>query len=202
MANLYHIQKVLLINGHQKHHISPGKLNQAFIELAHSICKEHGIETKTSIVDQGYNIAEEIDKFLWADLIIYQLPVYWMDMPWGTRKYIEEVFSGGKTLLFTDDGRSRSSDAKYGSGGLLKGKQYMISLTWNAPVEALYENDNFFEAKGNDGVFFSFHKANQFLGMKPVKTFSCHDVMKAPQIERDFDRFKQHLKYILLQTVN
>jgi modulator of drug activity B len=192
------ISKVLLINGHQKHKISPGTLNQAFMDLAENICQAKGIETKTSIIDYGYDVAEEVEKFLWADLIIYQFPVYWMDMPWGTRKYVEEVFSGGKTQLFIDDGRSRSSDAKYGSGGLLQGKKYMLSLTWNAPLEALEQEDNFFEAKSNDGVFFNFHKANQFLGLDAVKTFSCHDVMKAPQIEKDFERFRTHLNEILL----
>lgn len=187
-------KKVLIINGHQKHNISPGKLNESIVAFIQEFLHTKGIETKTSHIDKGYKIEEEVEKFLWADLIIYQFPVYWMDMPWGTRKYVEEVFSGGKTQLFADDGRSRSSDAIYGSGGLSQNKQYMICLTWNAPVEALEEKNNFFEGKGNDAVFFNFHKANQFLGMKPLDTFSFHDVMKSPQIEEDFSRLKNHLE--------
>ena len=49
-----------------------------------------------------------------------------------------------------------------GSGGLIQGKKYMLSLTWNAPMEAFTEEDQFFHGVGVDGVYLPFHKANQF----------------------------------------
>ncbi len=190
--------KALIINGHQKHAISEGNLNKAFVELAKSFLEKNNYKVKITCVDKGYSVNEEVDKLLWADLIIYQMPVYWMSLPWGFKKYIEEVFSGGKGKLFIDDGRTRSAHAKYGSGGLMQGKKYFLSLTWNAPIEALEDKNQFFEGKGNDGVFFDFHKANQFIGMQTLNTFSCHDVVKSPEITKDFVRFKKHLQDIIL----
>lgn len=51
---------------------------------------------------------------------------------------------------------------KYGSGGLIHDKKYMLSLTWNAPMEAFNDADQFFHGVGVDGVYLPFHKANQF----------------------------------------
>lgn len=67
-------------------------------------------------------------------------------------------------------------------------------MTWNAPAEAFTEAGQFFEGKGIDADLFPFHKANQFLGMSPLPTFMCNDVMKAPQIDRDVVRYKAHLE--------
>nr|MBF4447879.1 NADPH quinone reductase MdaB [Vibrio anguillarum] len=36
----------------------------------------------------------------------------------------------------------------------------------------------------------------QFLGMSPLRTFMCNDVIKNPQIENDFERYKAHLKEV------
>jgi modulator of drug activity B len=110
------------------------------------------------------------------------------------KKYIDEVFTEGHGSLYASDGRTRSdASQKYGSGGLIQGKQYMLSLTWNAPQQAFDDPSDFFEAKGVDAVYFPFHKANQFLGMTGLPTFLCVDVMKRPNIEGDVARYEQHL---------
>ncbi len=44
----------------------------------------------------------------------------------------------------------------------------MLSLTWNAPMEAFTDKDQFFHGVGVDGVYLPFHKANQFLGMAGI----------------------------------
>jgi modulator of drug activity B len=93
------------------------------------------------------------------------------------------------------DGRALDGVAsqKYGSGGLLQGEHYMISATWNAPQQAFDDPADFFEGKGVDAVYFPFHKANAFLGMKALPTFLCVDVMKRPSIEDDIKRYEAHL---------
>ena len=108
---------------------------------------------------------------------------------------MDEVFTAGYGTLFKDDGRTRSDlSKKYGSGGLLQGKKYMLSLTWNAPLEAFTDPQQFFDGKGVDTVYYHFHKANAFLGLTPLPTFMCNDVVKAPNIERDVARYLAHLK--------
>ncbi|WP_422917560.1 NAD(P)H-dependent oxidoreductase [Salinicola tamaricis] len=53
------------------------------------------------------------------------------------KRYLDEVFTAGHGSLYASDGRSRQDPSRqYGSGGLLQGRRYLLSLTWNAPREA------------------------------------------------------------------
>jgi modulator of drug activity B len=195
------MKNVLLINGHQRAEIAKGELNRSLIDLAQSHLEKKGCSVKSTTVDDGYDVADELEKFRWADIIIFQTPVYWMSVPAAFKQYIDAVYSGGHGVLFTDDGRTRTDPSKkYGSGGLMHGKRYMLSTTWNAPLGALEEPDQLFEGKGVDGVFFWFHKAQQFVGMEQLPTFSCYDVMKSPEIGGDFKRYEKHLDDLLAAT--
>jgi len=72
----------------------------------------------------------------------------------------------------------------------------MLSVTWNAPVEAFEDKEQFFHGVGVDGVYLPFHKANQFLGMNALPTFMCNDVIKQPNIAGDFARYRTHLDLV------
>ncbi len=191
------MKKIHLINGHHRYEgVSEGRLNQTLIDTVRDLLEKIGYEVKTTIIENGYDVAEELDRFQWTDFAFLQIPVYWMSAPYQFKKYIDEVFTAGLgTVLCKDDGRTRSDLSKqYGSGGLMQGKKYMISTTWNAPLEALENPDMFFEGRGVDGVFMWLHKNFQFIGMEPLPTFSCNDVRKNPNIENDLKRFKTHLR--------
>jgi len=190
------VKKVLLINAHQRYEgFAEGKLNQTLIDAAKDFLSGMGYEIKTTIVENGYDIAEELEKYKWTDFVFVQTPVYWMSVPYIFKKYIDEVHTAGLGEVFCkDDGRTRSDlSKKYGSGGFMHGKKYMISTTWNAPLEAFEDSNQFFEGKGVDGVFMWLHKNYQFFGMAPLPTFSCYDVLKNADVENDLKRFKQHL---------
>ena len=187
---------VFLINGHQRWEgFAEGKLNQTIIDATQKQLTNAGYEVRTTIVESGYEVAEELDKYKWADTVFIQTPVYWMTVPYLFKKYMDEVFTSGiGEVLCTDDGRTREDlSKKYGSGGLMNGKKYMLSTTWNAPLEALEDPSQFFEGKGVDGVFMWLHKAFQFFGMEPLPTFSCHDVLKEADVEGDLKRLQEHL---------
>ncbi len=190
------MKKVLLINAHQRYEgFAEGKLNQTILDATRDQLTSMGYETKTTLVDKGYDVAEELGKLQWADVVFVQTPVYWMSVPYIFKKYIDEVHTAGiGSVLCKDDGRTRSDlSKKYGSGGLMQGKKYMISTTWNAPLEAFDEPGQFFEGKGVDGVFMWLHKNYQFFGMEPLPTFSCYDVLKEADVENDLKRLEQHL---------
>ena len=190
-------KNILLINGHQYWEIAPGKLNKSLIDIAEKHLLEKGYTVKKVHIDDSYNPKEEVEKFMWADFIIFQTPVYWFSIPWGFKKYIDEVYMEGYGVMFDDDGRSDENPEKnYGTGGLLKGKKYMLSTTWNAPNGAFNNKDELFEGKNVDEVFFYFHKAQKFVGLEPLPSFSCHDVIKNPQIKTDFERYKAHLSEV------
>lgn len=191
------MQKILLLNGAKTFAHSDGRYNRTLHETALAFFDRPGFEVKTTHIDEGYDIAEEVQKFLWADAVIYQMPGWWMGAPWIVKRYVDEVFTEGHGSLYASDGRTRSdASQRYGSGGLIQGKQYMLSLTWNAPDQAFSDPDDFFEGKGVDAVYFPFHKAHQFLGMGALPTFLCTDVMKVPNIEHDIGRYKAHLEAV------
>jgi modulator of drug activity B len=169
-------------------------LNNTLTDVAATLLADTGHEVRVTTVDQGYDIEQEITRYLWADAIIYQMPGWWMGQPWILKKYIDDVFTAGHGRLYASDGRSRSdASKKYGSGGLLQGTHYMLSLTWNAPMEAFTDAEQFFTGVGVDGVYLPFHKANQFLGMSMLPTFILNDVIKQPQIEQDIIKYREHL---------
>ncbi|MBE0462986.1 MAG: NAD(P)H-dependent oxidoreductase [Halomonadaceae bacterium] len=186
--------KILLINGGKPFAHSGGELNNTLHDVAWSTLAEQGHEVRETVIEQGYEVEAEVEKFLWADTIVYQMPGWWMGAPWTVKRYIDEVFTAGHGSLYASDGRSRQDPTKqYGSGGLLQGRRYMLSLTWNAPLAAFDEADNFFEGRGVDGVYFPFHKSQEFIGLEALPIFIANDVIKAPDVERDMAAYTQHL---------
>ncbi|MHC5741455.1 MAG: NAD(P)H-dependent oxidoreductase [Nostoc sp.] len=139
------MKKALLINAHQFYEgISSGSLNKAMLDLIREGMEKRGYEVQKTDIEQGYDVDSEVQKHLWADIIILQSPVYWFGTPWIYKKYVDEVFTAGmiQGSFLDGDGRTRKDPTRqYGSGGKMHGKKYMISLTWNAPKEAFGNAD-------------------------------------------------------------
>lgn len=191
------MSNVLIINGGKKFAHSNGQLNDTLTEAAELALHELGHHVQVSRADSEYDASAEVKKFLWADTVIWQMPGWWMGAPWTVKKYIDDVFTVGHGKLYASDGRTRSDGSKkYGSGGLIQGKTYMLSLTWNAPLEAFTDKEQFFHGVGVDGVYLAFHKANQFLGMEALPTFIANDVMKQPDVPRYLAEYRKHLGQI------
>lgn len=191
------MSNILIIDAGKVFAHSKGELNHTLSDIAATFLRDNGHQVEITRVDDGYNVADEIEKYLAADSIIYQMPGWWMGEPWILKKYIDEVFTEGHGKLYASDGRTRADAAKkYGSGGLIQGKTYMLSLTWNAPLEAFTDPEQFFEGVGVDGLYLHFHKANQFLGMTGLPTFICNDVIKQPDVPRDIARYREHLAQV------
>lgn len=188
------MSNILILNAAKTFAHSKGALNDTLTDVAASFLRDSGHDVRVVNIDQGYEVPAEVENYLWADTVIYQMPGWWMGEPWIMKKYIDEVFTEGHGKLYASDGRTRADAAKkYGSGGLLQGKTYMLSLTWNAPLEAFTDQEQFFHGVGVDGVYMHFHKANEFLGMAGLPTFICNDVIKQPDIENDIVRYRAHL---------
>lgn len=175
------MKNILIINGHQRYdEIAEGNLTKMYINSASEFFKKNSFNLKYSVVESDYDVKEEVEKFVWADYILFQYPVYWMGVPWITKKYIDEVFSAGNhNGLYMNDGRSRSDATKrYGSGGLMQGTKYMISLTYNCPISEFSANDGFFDGLSLDETNIATHKTFQFCGAEPLETYSVHDIFK------------------------
>lgn len=169
-----------------------GTLSAAMAELAERTLKHHGHCVVVTDLNEPYVVADEVKKILEADVLIFQTPGWWMTTPWQLIKYEDDVFVSPE--LCGGDGRTRSDpEKKYGSGGFLTNKRYVLSTTWNAPLEAFTDPHQFFEGKGLDGLFMPFHKTMQFLGLKAYPSFMVNDVFKHPTIEADFKRWEAYL---------
>ncbi|CAI0867241.1 Modulator of drug activity B [Serratia marcescens] len=188
------MSNILIINGAKSFNFARGELNELYVNTASEVLSQLGHKVSVTKADSDYEPQNEITKILNSDVLIYQMPGWWMGEPWTVKKWIDEVFTEGHGSLYESDGRTRSDGSKkYGSGGLLQNKKYMLSLTWNAPLEAFNDPEQFFEGVGVDGLYLHLHKANQFLGMTPLPTFITNDVVKSPDVENEIRRFSDHL---------
>ncbi len=189
---------VLLINAHQRYEgFSEGRLNASMIEVARETLTEQGCATQLTKIEAGYDVEEEVEKHLWADLIITQSPVFWFGTPWICKKYIDEVFTAGliQQRMLIDDGRTRSDPSKqYGTGGNMQGKKFLLSLTWNAPRAAFDDDQQYlFAGKSVDDAFVQNSAPYKFCGVEILPSFSCFDIVKVPDFDNDVIRYRQHL---------
>lgn len=170
-----------------------GTLSLELVNRARATLESLGHTIEVTDLNNEYDRIAEAQKMLQADVVIVQTPGWWMSTPWQFKKYQDEVFVS--PIVCGGDGRSRANPSKrYGTGGFLTDKRYLLSSTWNAPREAFDDPDQFFEGRGIDGVFLPLHKTFAFLGMKPCESFMVNDVYKNPTIEADFERWDAHLR--------
>ncbi|WP_044339398.1 NAD(P)H-dependent oxidoreductase [Rossellomorea aquimaris] len=181
------MKNILLINGHEYYPFSPGRLNKTiFDEMVSQISKKY--EVKTTVVQDGYDIKEEQEKFKWADTIVYQTPIYWFSLPGMFKKYIDEVYEYGVFFGGSEEG--------YGKGGLMTGKKYMFSTTWNAPEGEYNHPEGFFKGQDLEGALEHLHRTQSFVGMEPLKSFGAQDVVANPDIDKYLTELRQHLKEV------
>lgn len=176
---------ILVINGHEYYAHSKGSLNQTLFDYIVGQLSEN-YAVKTSVLQEGFKKEEEQRKVLWADYVIYQTPVYNYSVPALFKKYLDETHEHG--VYF------QGNTKEYGVGvGLLKDKKYLFSTTWNAPADSFGREDSFFEGRTADEVLFHLHLSHKYAGMERLKTFSCFDVKKNPDIEKYKKDLYDHL---------
>ncbi|MEM8782225.1 MAG: NAD(P)H-dependent oxidoreductase [Planctomycetota bacterium] len=190
------MQNIFVINAHEAYEFAPGQLNGTLTQMALDHLHTAGYQTRVTTMKDAWEVDPEIENHQWADAVLLQTPVNWMGVPWSFKKYMDFVYSFGMDgRLCAGDGRTRSDPTKqYGTGGTLTGKKYMLSLTLNAPHESFADPaQTFFAGMSIDDLFRPMHLNFKFFGMEPLPTFACHDVMKNPDLDADFARYRQHL---------
>lgn len=186
------MKNVLIINAAVPYLHAKGELGASMCLLASNTLKELGFNVEQTNIANAYNIDDEINKLLKADIWIWQIPAWWMGEPWHMKKYIDEVFTQSKGSLYLNDGRSRKDASKtYGSSIVKKNKYYMFSWTWNMPASE-FSKDGYFGVD-IDNASLHLHKIFEFLGLNALKTFMCNDVVKNPDIKKYHKDYKEHL---------
>lgn len=192
------MKKIFVINAGQEFGHSGGLYNNTVAaETLRFFEGSNAYEVKVTNIAEGYNAADEVEKYVWADVVIYHTPVWWFQVPHNFKKYIDVVFTEGHTKgIYNSDGRTRSNPAiNYGTGGMLHGRRYMLTTSWNAPKEAFTLPGEFFNERSvDDGVMFGFHRMNAFTGMEKLDGMHFHDVEKNADVVKDMERYRQHLE--------
>lgn len=194
--------KIFIINGGQKFGHSGGKFNETLAAATAGFFSDLAdFEVRTTNINNDYHPEEEVAKYIWADIIIYHTPIWWFQVPHGLKKYIDVVFTEGhKKGIYISDGRKVDNPARnYGTGGMLHGRKYMVTSSWNAPKEAFTLPDEFFmETSVDNGVLFGFHRMNAFVGLSQLEGMHFHDIEKNADIARDLKLYSAHLKNTFL----
>jgi modulator of drug activity B len=194
--------KIFIINGGQKFGHSGGRFNETISNETLNFFKNlSNFEVKTTNINDDYNPVTEVANFVWADVIIYHTPIWWFQLPHGFKKYIDVVFTEGHAKgIYKSDGRSSENPAvNYGTGGMLQGKKYMLTTSWNAPKEAFTLPGEFFNQHSVDeGVLFGFHRMNAFTGMTPLESMHFHDIEKNADVDSDIKSYHKHLTQLFL----
>ncbi|RFS19374.1 flavodoxin family protein [Chitinophaga silvatica] len=191
--------KIFIINGGQVFAHSGGKLNSLITDWSSKFLLEQGQEVRITNINDGYDPVAEVENFKWADIVMYNTPIWWFQVPFGLKKYIDEVFTAGhQNGMYASDGRTRKNPAiNYGRGGLMQGKKYTVNTSWNAPDTAFTLPGEFFEQRSvDDGIMFGFHKMNEFTGMDKIQGFHFHDIEKNATAERIANYNKEYIKHL------
>ncbi|SDK16593.1 modulator of drug activity B [Pedobacter sp. ok626] len=196
------MKRIFVINGGQVFGHSGGRFNKTIADKTISFFENNeGFEVRSTDINQPYDIKQEVENYKWADVVIYHTPVWWFQLPNEFKKYIDVVFTEGHNNgIYHSDGRSSANPTiNYGTGGMMHGKKYMLTTSWNAPKEAFTLPGEFFQEKSVDeGPMFGFHRMNAFTGMEPLESIHFHDVEKNADVPNDLQRYEAHLNKIFV----
>jgi NADPH dehydrogenase (quinone) len=126
------MKNIFIINGAHPFAHSSGRFNKTLFEKTISYYENTAdFEVKYTNVGDTYDPKTEVNKFKWADLIIYHTPIWWFQLPYGFKKYIDEVFTEGhQNGIYKSDGRCSSNpNINYGTGGLMHSKKYILTTS-------------------------------------------------------------------------
>jgi NAD(P)H dehydrogenase (quinone) len=158
----------------------PERMNQ---ELFNPIAEQLNAVKKDNIL---LDIKREMDKVLWADVIIFQFPIWWSNFPAILKGWIDRVFYNGFAFNVVE--------MKLYNDGLLKGKKGMLSFTTGASRE-LYTD------KGPHGdievlVKYFNHLLFEFVGMDALPYFAIFgpEEMSEEERENELDRFEEIIR--------
>ena len=122
------MSNILVINGAKQFAHSNGELNDTLTTLATNHLTELGHEVKVTRADSDYNAEAEVEKYLWADVVIYQMPGWWMGAPWTVKNILTMYLRQVMVLFMQTMVVAALMPQKYGSGGLIHDKNICCRL--------------------------------------------------------------------------
>ncbi len=191
------MKNILIINGWHEFAVSKGTFNKSLFDISKIHFSDSSkFQVKTTEINTSYSISDEVEKFVWSDLIIYHTPIWWFALPFNFKKYLDEVLTAGYANgMWTSDGRNpENPEINYGTGGLLQGKEYILTTSWNAPQGSFTLPNEFFnQISVDNGPLSGFHGMNRYLGIKLHTSLQFHDVEKNSDTSKQLEDYSNFL---------
>lgn len=187
------INRILIINGSRKSGASADLINDRLCAGAYAFLQDLDLEAVVTDIRDGYDLNEEILKFLWCDAVIWQFPIGCTGEPWPVKKYLEELLQAGAAEFL----KSSDVHAQNAAFSRLAGKSFFISGVFHAkfcPFDEQRKDEN---SSYMRNLLFHLYNACACLGMEALPEFSCNETSKADEAEQCIESFKAHLKHLL-----
>lgn len=117
-------------------------------------------------------LREEMDKLVWADLVIFQFPLWWFSLPAILKGWVDRVFAMGF---------SYGAGQRYATG-VFRGKRGMLAMTTGGPPASYVEGGS----HGEIGQLLMHiqHGMFAFVGMDVVPPFIAYGAARVSPEER------------------
>ena len=131
------------------------------------------------------DIKDEVDKIKWADMIIFQFPVWWSSPPAILKGWFDRVFLPGVV--------HNIAEGKMYDTGLLKGKKAMLSFTTGAPKE-VYSSEG---PHGDLDEIFKFitHNILELTGLEVLPSIGIYGpaMTSKEHVKEELEKFKERI---------
>lgn len=133
------------------------------------------------------DIKEEMKKIEWAELIIFQFPIWYETMPALLKAWFERILAHGFA--------HNMLEGKINEQGFLKGKKAMLSFTSGSDKESFYKE---IEGEDKTKLLPPISKALRFTGLEMIDAFAVFNAMPLSEnnAKKSFDEYKKVLNKI------
>lgn len=161
--------KTLIVTAGYSIFDAKGQLNGFLAYLTEKNLAGKGHEVKFSDVTKNWNVDREVEKLLWADSIIYIMPIMWFNMPAPMVKWFDEVLVYNKTFVITDE---------YGEGGQIPANKFMIVTTSNMKASDIGNCFVLKDSQHIDDILQPLIMTNNYLSIREqIPTFHADNVI-------------------------
>lgn len=175
--------KILMVTAGYSIFDAKGQLNSFLAYRTEKNLTEKGHEVKISdVIKDTWDVDREVTKLLWAEAVIYIMPVMWFNMPAPMVKWLDQVLLYEKTFILTDE---------YGEGGQVPAENFMIVATSNLKSSDLGKGHVLKNAPHIDDVLQPLIMTNVYLSIRnQIPTFHAGNVIAGDTswIESTYDK--------------
>ncbi len=162
--------KILIVTAGYSIFDAKAQLNSFLAYLTEKNLTEKGFDVKISdVIKDTWDVDREVAKLLWAEAIIYIIPIMWFNLPAPMVKWLDQVLLYEKTFIITEE---------YGEGGQIPAEKFMLVTTSNLKNSDLGKGYVLRNAHHIDDVLQPLIMTNNYLSIRDqIPTFHADNVI-------------------------